>query len=325
MAGSDLNPKIKRRTLITATSSVAAVGLAGCLGDDDDPDDGAAADGEDPGDDDGEEGGGGGNGEAEDVEQADWVVEADDAFGRIEPDYDAGEAAVEIRGEHISEPDEVAAIGVYDEDENEVAGSDFDAPEDSDVVDVPITSEAAREPIVGEVNVVIEDEFGDELHSSTWDLSPELEVVEMGMADDVGDFADTQFYVTIETSSPSAHISAGHLTVDEFTLDGENEIEFTDSPDDGGVIQDMDDHADNDLVLRHGESVVVTEYPRLQWISESDAEEECGVDSDGQLEFEVVGGSDVEVEFDVVTGSATESDDNPQRTTCSDVEIEISG
>lgn len=314
--------RLERRSVIVSVGTAAAVGLAGCLGDDEDGDpgdDGA------PEDDDGGADSGGENEDTEpdEVEQPNWVLEADDAFGRIEPDYDSGLAAVEIRGAHISEPDEVAAVTMYDENGDEVVGSDFDAPEEADVVDVPITSEAASQTIVGEVTIAIENDFGDELHSTTWDLSPDVEVIEFGMADDLAGFDESQFYITFETASPSAHIHGGHLDVDSITLDGED-VEVTDSPDGEPVLQDMDGSIDNDLILGHGESIVVPHFPRLQWRGESSAEQECGAGGEGRLELEVFGGNDVDVGFEISTGSATEVEDST-RWTCDGVEIDLVG
>ena len=317
----DSEPRLKRRTLIAA-SAASAAGLAGCLGDDEDGDpgdDGAPEEENEStgsGDDDGDS-------EPDEVEQPDWVIEAHDAFGRIEPDYDSGLAAVEIRGAHISEPDDVAAVTMYDENGDEVVGTDFDAPEEADVVDVPITSEAASETIVGEVTIAIENDFGDELHSTTWDLSPDVEVTEFGMAEDLAGFDESQFYITFETSSPSVHIPGGHLDVDSITLDGED-VEVTDSPDGEPVLQDMDGSIDNDLILGHGESIVVPHFPRLRWRGESSAEQECGAGGEGRLELEVLGGNDVDVEFEISTGSVAEVEDSTGWT-CDGVEIDLMG
>lgn len=103
-------PKVERRTSLAA-SVASAAGLAGCLGDDGDgnpADDGAAED------DDGDVDLGGENADQElkGGRQPDWVLKGDDAFGRVEPDYDAVEATVDIRGEHVLEPDEIANVAM---------------------------------------------------------------------------------------------------------------------------------------------------------------------------------------------------------------------
>ena len=326
----DSEPRVKRRTLITATGSAGAIGLAGCLGDDDDPDDGATDNEEAPGDDDGESGDGdeGNEGEAE-FDRPDFVESADSVFGRMEADWDEGEVTTELRiEEELEDPDEASEIMML-QDGEELGGGSVSSP-----IDLPIAewSSAADAPLIGDITVEVQNDFGDSLASMEWHIDGSIEVLEAGIPAENADWMSSiewdedQFYNDPDPeedhSSPYLHVGVeGHVAyISNVRWEIENYNDpstmaaYTPADDEYSSFRDLLAGADY-MALQSGEAVI--------WLRESlmlEPDGEC-VPTEGEIVLERPEADDIMIPVEIEGGE--EEDVTTTNTICTGGDIHI--
>lgn len=317
-----------RRTLITATGSAGAIGLAGCLGDDDDElenNDTSGGDDEDTTSGDGE--GGGDGGDEDEVEYPNYVVDADPAFGRMETDWEDGTVDVEVREDELDEEAEEIAV-IYD-------GETIESGPITDPSTLPVAGWYDGQddyiPLVGEVTVELHDDFGDVIAEMEWDIESDIDVAEIARAAnaDVGDdIHEDAMYVRLENDGYVGYLSEVGVEAQALGLDDDIEDTQNAGPDNQPIAvaeattQDTMIGPDTtELIVGFADQPAFNEsgYAFVEGPGGSDLEMSCEEESEGEAVFRLEGSDDVGVEF-AVTTDGERSDGS-----CDGIEIDTDG
>lgn len=317
-----------RRSIMAASGSLGIASLAGCLSGDEEP----------PGNDDGSDDEPSGeeiteeedNGsEADDrPSQPDFVVEADEYFGRIEPDFEEGVAVIGLRDEYLADDEEPDELIVYNEGE-EIETINLWKDE---TTAVPIAAWASQSrvngtaeypPIIGEVQLVVENEFGDELATSEWLIEQDIEVTDIGLVADRdlgGDLQDQDMYIEFKVDGVG-YISGGRSWMETHGFDWE--FGKTKSGEVNPPVQNSGTYGGT-LMLADGLSVVVISRgvwsAHLSW--EDPPEEYCLPDGDGVLELDVIDDEDISVPLRITTNGQMEENEKGNYF-CPNTQIEL--
>jgi len=250
---------LNRRSVIAASGAVGVAGLAGCTGDG-----GEGTTGDEEGAVENEQDTNGGTSE---FDQPDFVADADPVFGRMEADWGEGEVTTELRlEEELEDPDEASGIVMLQDGEQLLEGRV------SSTVDIPIAewSDSIDEPFVGDIEVQIQNDFGDTLASMEWNIDGSLEITEVGIVHENVDFLSEHFedineesnfpFVRVRTEGDVAYIGDAEIRVEPYDVDA-SPSGIT-SPDDGEYAAHQDASTnlfDNDVGLLSGEALLLLE------------------------------------------------------------------
>lgn len=328
-------PSPTRRSLLSALGATgAAVSLAGCIGGDetrmaddteDDPEgepvDGDDDSGDDSADEDAETDAADDAEGDESVDRPAFVVESDPLYGRTEVRPSKGVVVVDIRPDHLpddAEPSEVAIV--------ETATGDAiveDGAYSSDTLEVPINSWAGprwHRNVATEIEIQVRNDFGDVLAATTWDLTPDVEITDVGVVHEYPDANGRtsgdlhgDVYVEIEnrTAVPLALSRVRIPDVYGTTLDIRDEdLASLDETADHALVVEPD--AGTPAVAGSGTTrLVSTNAPlvRSTYAGGSPDGFDCGVVYETSLELELAGTDDPVVRpVSVTAGSEQEHD-----------------
>lgn len=241
-----------RRSLLSLLGATAgSVSVAGCVGGEEkriveDDDSSRVTDGDGTTESDADDETDSGD---DSVDYPDFVVESDLLYGRTELRPAKGVVVVDIRPDYLSDDAEPTEIAMIESETGDVIldGGTYS----SDTIEIPISSWASRtwnETLTTEIEIQVRNDFGDVLASTTWDLTPDVEITDIGVvheyaADRTSGDPHGDIYIEIENNKDVpvkiSHVSLPDVYGTTLNIDDE-ELTSLDSAADHALLKEAD-------------------------------------------------------------------------------------